>query len=124
MCLTTDLKLNYTESKVTCSSVTIYWTSEDNRTADFTILYNSTVHSKVVDYNEEASLPHTKKLTNLVADTEYTIIVMAKYDNDGMTVSDTIIANTTSGIPSQKGIVDQQAIVHCTYLKHKNRVEN
>ena len=124
MCLTTELKLNYKRNKVTCSSVTISWTSEDNRTADFRILYNSTVHSGDKNHKKDASPPHTTKLTNLVADTEYTITVMAEYDNDGMTVSDTITVKTEAGAPSQTGIVDQQAIVHCTYLKHKNRVEN
>ena len=92
--------------EVTCSSVTISWTSEDNITADFRIFYNSTVHSGSVNYTQDASPPHTTKLTNLVADTEYTITVIAQYDDGSMTVSDTIRANTTSGTASDRGIYD------------------
>ena len=93
---------------VTCSSVTISWTPEDNRTADFTILYNSTVHSGRVNYTQDASPPHTTELTNLVADTKYNITVIAQYDDGSMTVSNTISANTASGYPSKKGIILDQ----------------
>ena len=107
------LKLNV--QNVTCSSVIISWTPKDNRTAHFTILYNSTVHGGAVNYMQDAPSPHTTKLTNLVADTEYTITAI---DDDSMTVSDTITAKTEAGTPSNKGILDQQAIVHCTYPKN------
>ena len=104
MCLLTiALDLNLNVEEVTCSNVTISWTPEDNRTADFRILYNSTVHSGSVNYTQDASPPHTTKLTNLVADTKYTITVTAEYDKDNMTVTDTIRANTKSGTTSEKG---------------------
>ena len=72
----------------------------DNRAADITILYNSTVHSGDVDY---VSPPHTTTLTNLVADSEYTITVTAKY-SDNTTTSGTVTTNTSSGNTSNKGI--------------------
>ena len=91
-----------TVTEKTCSSVTISWTPEDSRTAHFLILYYSTVHSGTVNYTSDASPSYTTKLTNLVADTEYTIIVIAKY-NDNSTVSNTINARTKAGTPSGKG---------------------
>ena len=93
----------------------------DNRTADITILYNSTVHSGDVDY---VSPPHTTTLTNLVADTEYTITVTAKY-SDSTTASGTDIANTKSGTLSDKGIIHHRYILcrsaidinHCIHIQ-------
>ena len=120
--LTAALYLNLKVKNATCSSVTISWTSEDNRTADFRILYNSTVHSGDKNFKKDASPPHTTKLTDLVADTEYNITVIAKYDDDNMTVRDTISASTKSGTPSEKGTLyyDCRLIsMHCTYTKHK-----
>ena len=111
--------LNVAVTEVTCSSVTISWTSEDNRTADFLILYNSTVHDGVVNYTSDASPPYTTKLTNLVADTEYTITVIAKH-SDNIPTSDTAVtANTLSGTASKKGILEKKAIVHCIYCKYR-----
>ena len=98
----------------TCSNVTISWTEADNRTAAYIIRYNSTVHSGDVDDVQDVSPQHTTTLPNLVADTEYTITVTAKYDADSTTASGTVIANTKSGTPSDKGkihniyTVDQQ----------------
>ena len=76
----------------------------DNRTADITIHYNSTVHSETKNLTMNASSHdhHTTKLTNLVADTEYTITVTAQFDNDSTTVSDNVI--TKLGTPSGKGM--------------------
>ena len=91
-----------TVTEETCSSVTISWTLEDNRTAHFLILYNSTVHNVTVNYTSDVSPPYTTKLTDLVADTEYNITVSAKY-NDDSTVSNTINARTKAGTPSGKG---------------------
>ena len=99
--------LNVTATEETCSNVTISWTAMDNRTADITILYSSIVHSGVVDY---VSPPHTTTLTNLVADTEYTITVTAKY-SDNTTTSGTVIANTSSGKTSNNGIIHHIYIV-------------
>ena len=94
--------LNVTVTKATCSSVTISWTPEDNRTTHFLILYNSSVHKRTVNYMTDAAQHHTTILTNLVADTEYTILVIAKY-NDNPTVNNTINARTKAGTPSGKG---------------------
>ena len=85
-------------------SVTISWTGEHNRTAYVVILYNSTVHSNSVSYYQNASYHHTKKLTDLLADTEYNITVIAKY-SDNNTSSQTVTANTESGTPSEEGIL-------------------
>ena len=104
--LTTALKLTLRVYRVTCSSVTFSWTSEDNRTADFRIFYNSIVHSGAVNYRQDAPPPHTTELTNLVADTKYNITVIAQYDDNSMTVSDTISTNTKSGTPSERGTLD------------------
>ena len=94
--------LNVTVTKETCSKVTISWTPEDNRPADFLILYNSTVHSGTVNYRRDASPPYTTKLNNLVADTEYNITVIAKY-SDNSTVNNTINVRTKAGTQSGKG---------------------
>ena len=97
--------LNVAVTEATCSSVTISWTPEDNRTADFLILYNSTVHNGTVNYRPDASPPYTSKLTNLVADTEYTITVIAKY-SDSSTINSTVNARTKAGTLFDKGILD------------------
>ena len=73
----------------------------NNRTANITIRYSSTVHSGDVDY---VSPRHTTTLTNLVVDTEYTITVTAMY-SDNTTASGTVITNTKSGNTSNKGII-------------------
>ena len=91
-----------TVTKQTCSSVTISWTPEDNRTADFVIFYRSRVHDGVVHYISDASPPYITKLTNLVADTEYTITVTAKYSDNTIYMAH-VTANTKSGTPSEKG---------------------
>ena len=97
--------LNATVTEETCSNVTISWTPEDNRTADFLILYNSTVHNGTVNYRPDASPPYTSKLTNLVADTEYNITVIARY-SDSSTINSTVNARTKAGTSSDKGILD------------------
>ena len=78
----------------------------DNRTADITIRYNSTVHSEIKNLTMNASSHdhHTTKLTNLVADTNYTITVTAQFDNDSTTVNDTVTVKTELGTPSDKGM--------------------
>ena len=78
----------------------------DNRTADFTIHYNSTVHSEAKNVSMAVSSQdhHTTKLTNLVADTDYTITVTAHFDNDSTTVGDTVTVKTELGTPSEKGM--------------------
>ena len=100
---TVELNLNLTVGTVTCSSVTVSWTTVDNRAANITILYNSTVHSGNVGYMQDASPPHPTTLPDLVADTEYTITVTAKY-SDNTTTSGTVIASTKSGTPSDRGM--------------------
>ena len=95
--------LNVTITEETCSNVTISWTAADNRTADFTIRYNSTVHRRTVGNVQDVSPRHTM-LTNLVANTEYTITVTATY-SDNTTASGTVTANTKSGTPSENGII-------------------
>ena len=100
---TVEPKLNLTVGSVTCSSVTVSWTTVDNRTADITIFYNSTVHSGNVDYMRDASPPHTTMLPDLVADTEYTITVTATYSAN-TTTSGTVTANTSSGTTSDQGM--------------------
>ena len=99
-CLT--VALNVTVTEATCSSVTISWTPEDNRTANVVIFYRSRVHDGVVSYSTDASPPYTTKLTNLVADTQYTIAVTARY-SDHTIYTDHVTANTKSGTPSEKG---------------------
>ena len=94
--------LNVIVTKETCSSVTISWTPEDNRTVDFLILYNSRVHSGTVNYRPDASPSYTKTLTNLVADTEYIITVIDK--NSDNTTRTEVTANTHSGTLSEKGM--------------------
>ena len=91
---------------VTCSNVTVSWTTKDNRTADFTIHYNSTVHSgtKNLTLNASSHDHHTTKLTNLVANTDYNITVTAQFDNDSTTVSDTVTVKTELGTPSDRGM--------------------
>ena len=96
--------LNVTVTKETCSSVNISWTSEDNRTTDFRILYRSAVHSGFVKYSTDASPPYSTKVTNLVADTEYNITVVAKY-SDSSTINNTINARTKTGTSFDKGTV-------------------
>ncbi len=96
--------LNVTITEETCSNVTISWTAADNRTADFTIRYNSTVHRGTVGNVQDVSPSHTTTLPNLVADTEYNITVTAKY-SDNTTASGTVTANTKSGTPSENGII-------------------
>ena len=91
-----------TVTEATCSSVTISWNPEDNRPARFLILYNSRVHSEAMSYRPDASPPYITKLTNLVADTEYIITVIAKYSDT--TTRTVVIANTHSGTLSEKGM--------------------
>ena len=97
--------LNVTVTETTCSNVTISWTSEGNKTTDFLILYRSRVHDGVVNYTSDAPRPYTTKLTNLVADTEYNITVIAKY-SDSSTINNTVNARTKTGTSSAKGILD------------------
>ena len=94
--------LNVTVTEATCSNVTISWTSEDNRT-DFLIFYRSSVHERILSYTSpDASPSYTTKLTNLVADTEYTITVTARYSDNNVTMAH-VTAKTSSGTPSEKG---------------------
>ena len=95
--------LYVTAAEETCSNVTVSWTREHYRIAYVVILYNSTVHSNSVSYTQNASYHHTKKLIDLLADTEYNITVIAKY-SDNYTSSQTVTANTESGTPSEEGI--------------------
>ena len=88
----------------TCGDITISWTPQNNRSADFLILYYSTVHSGTVNYTSDASPPYTTKLTNLVADTEYNITVIARYSDNNIS-NGTVTANTESGTPSEEGIL-------------------
>ena len=95
--------LNVTVTEATCSNVTISWTLEDNRTVDFLIFYRSSVHERILSYTSpDASPSYTTKLTNLVADTEYTITVVAEYSDNNVT-SAHVTTNTNSGTPSEKG---------------------
>ena len=72
------------------------------------------MHSEAVDYRPDASPPsYTTKLTNLVADTEYTITVTAEYSDNTTTSDNDVTANTMSGTSSEKGILKKKAIVHC-----------
>ena len=126
------LALNVTVTEETCSSVNITWTANNNKTANVTILYNSVVHNNSVHYTQNASENRTTNLTNLVADTEYTITVTTKY-SDNSTSNDTVTAKTKSGTPSgigtyvytlHRSISNQD--VHCThyYLNHTNILDN
>ena len=115
--------LNVTGTEKTCSSINISWTAADNRTANITIHYNSTVHSGVVDYVQDVSPPRTTMLTNLVADTEYNITVTAKYDDDSMAVSNATSARTKAGEPSMKGTVTC-CIFHIRYALHYDHKYN
>ena len=115
---TVELNLNLTVGTVTCSSITVSWTAADNRTADITIHYNSTVHSGAVDYMRDASPSHTRNLTNLVADTEYTITVTAKY-SDSTTANGTVTTYTKSGTPSNRGIHMVHRYSILTYYIHR-----
>ena len=78
----------------------------DSRTADITIRYNSTVHigAKNLTMNASSHDHHTTKLTNLVADTKYTVTVTAQFDNDSTTVSDNVTVKTELGTPFGKGM--------------------
>ena len=100
-CPFTYVALNVTITEETCSSVNISWTAQGNKTTHFRILYWSNVHAGFRNYSPDASPPYTTTLTNLVADTEYNITVIAKYS--GYTTSMVVIANTKSGMPSEKG---------------------
>ena len=115
---------NVTGTEVTCSSINIFWTAADNRTANITIHYNSTVHSGAVDYVQDVSPLHTTMLTNLVADTQYNITVTAKYDDDSMAVSNATSARTKAGEPSMKGTVTCCIfhIRYALYYDHKYNV--
>ena len=105
ICLFT-VALNVSVGTVTCSNITISWIAADNRTADITIRYNSTVHSGAKNLSMAVSSydHHTTKLTDLVADTEYNITVTAQFDNDSTTVSDTVTVKTELGTPSDRGM--------------------
>ena len=84
----------------------------DNRAANITIFYSSIVHSGDVDYMRDASPPHTRNLINLVADTEYTITVTAKY-SDNTTAIGTVTTNTKPGNTSNRGIyIDMVYYIH------------
>ena len=104
-----SLDLNVTS--ITCSSITISWTPVEEKTpVNASAHYSSSVHSGVVaidQVDEQVDEPaHTLSLSNLVADTMYTITVTVKY-NDGTTASSSITANTMPGTLSNKGIKDQ-----------------
>ena len=73
----------------------------DSRTADITIRYNSTLHIGAKNLSHDH---HTTKLTNLVADTKYTVTVTAQFDNDSTTVSDNVTVKTELGTPFGKGM--------------------
>ena len=106
--------LNVTVIEETCSSVTISWTPEHNRPADFVILYKSRVHSGTVNYRPVASPSYTTKLTNLVADTDYLITVIdSSSDNIATTV---IFTNTKSGTPSEIGMHSTKSTLDSTYI--------
>lgn len=95
------LELEKTEE--TCSSITISWTLEANRTANFLIIFRSSVHGGHVKYRRDASPPYSTKLTNLVADTVYTIEVTATY-SDNTIKMDHVTTKTKLGAPSTKGM--------------------
>ena len=102
--------LTVTATEKTCSSITIYVNSSleppRNNAVIIRILYSSSVHSGEVNYTVNAVLPHTEKLTYLVADTEYTITAIAEYV-DRTTANGTITASTTAGTPEpERGILD------------------
>ena len=106
--------LTVTATNETCGSITISLTSDSpeppqNSSVSIRILYNSSVHSGEVNYNytQNNSLPHSKNLTYLVADTEYTITAIAEYSN-GTTADGTISARTVPGTPAEpgRGILD------------------
>ena len=102
------VELNLTVHTVTCSSVRIDWTALGNRTAEFVTVYNSTVHkgTKNVILNAFENRNYTTTLSDLVADTEYTITVTVQYGNDSITVSNTTTATTEPGVPSGTGTLD------------------
>lgn len=94
--------VDVTVTEETCSSVTILLTTDNNRTANFVIVYRSSVHTGTVKFNPNGSPPYTTKLNNLVVDTAYTITVTARYSDN--TTTTVVIANTKSGTPSGKGM--------------------
>ena len=100
--------LNVTATEKTCGSIIIYLSSSleppRNNPITIRILYNSSIHSGEVNYTVNAALPHTEKLTYLVADTEYTITAIAEY-SDRSTANGTITASTTAGtLDPERGI--------------------
>ena len=102
--------LNVTATEKTCGSIIIYLNSSleppRNNPITIRILYNSSIHSGEVSYTQNAVLPHTEKLTYLVADTEYTITAIAEY-SDRPTANGTITASTTAGtLEPERGILD------------------
>ena len=119
---TVELNLKLTVGTVTCSTVNVSWSIVGNRAADITIFYNSTVHSGGEDYMRAASPPHTRNLTNLVADTEYNITVTVTY-SDNTTTSGTVTTYTKSGTLSDQGMyvwyVDM-VYLHTTYTDLTN----
>ena len=111
LCLPT-VALTVTATNETCGSITISLTSDSpeppqNSPVSIRILYNSSVHSGEVNYTLNTSLPHSKNLTYLVADTEYTITAIAEY-SDRTTANGTISARTVQGTPAEpgRGILD------------------
>ena len=104
--------LTVTATNETCGSITISLTSSQvpplNSSVSIRILYNSSVHSGEVNYTQNTSLPHSKNLTYLIADTEYTITAIAEY-SDRTTANGTISASTVPGTPAdltRRGILD------------------
>ena len=118
-CLTgLHTELNLTVHTVTCSSVRIDWTALGNRAAEVVTVYNSTVHkgTKKVTLNALENRNYAITLSDLVADTEYTITVTVRYGNDTITVSNTTTATTKPGLPSDTGTLDVNYICICTYI--------
>ena len=112
------VELNLTVHTVTCSSVRIDWTAVGNRAVEVVTVYNSTVHkgTKTLPLNALENRDYTTTLSDLVADTEYTITVTVRYGNDTITVSNTTTATTEPGVPSVTGTLDVNYSCICTYI--------
>ena len=107
----TVASLDLTVTSITCSNINISWTPVEQETlVNASAHYSSSIHSGVMtteQVDEQVDEPaHTLSLSNLVADTMYTITVTVKY-NDSTTASGNITANTMPGTPFEKGRQDQ-----------------
>ena len=111
-------ELNLTVHTVTCSSVRIDWTAVGNGAAEIVTVYNSTVHkgTKILTLNDLENRDYTTILSDLVADTQYTITVTVRYGNDSITVSNTTTATTEPGVHSGTGTLDASYSCICTHI--------